>query len=351
MSLSISDLSPEERSTELYYHLDPCFVNLRKCFSVFGSTFANYYQENAKPGDAWPATLINDHLAVDIAMELCRQRDVRSLSMCLAAPRVGDVFCGLLRIRGDKRVYEKDSYVTFPVVLPFDSEFQVDIEFGTSHLVSDTGRLYLTQEFDFGVIGVIHAVSDKVLIHPAIMGFPTFDHSRNKGIDTNRLAFFSTLWHHTLAGDIEQFSAITTVEAPEPEEWMPFMEGHTEAQIKHRFCDILGELPTKDWGGELADHYSASVRLFSKLVTAAFLFKGPSQFREMKPRMLGKNADQIFRLTSTTADLLVVQHCHDIGVEVRETLRSFAVAAHRPRRYCLIDGRDTYRIFKAYGKL
>lgn len=64
---------------------------------------------------------------------------------------------------------------------------------------------------------------------------------------------------------------------------------------------------------------------------------------------LGKNNDQIVRLAHVPASLLVVQHCHDIGPEVRETLRAFAVQPSNPRRYCFIDGRDSLRLLRAYG--
>jgi hypothetical protein len=64
---------------------------------------------------------------------------------------------------------------------------------------------------------------------------------------------------------------------------------------------------------------------------------------------LGKNNDQIVRLASEPADVLIVQHCHDILPAVRQTLRAFAVQPGRPRRYCLIDGRDSLRLLMGYG--
>jgi hypothetical protein len=86
-------------------------------------------------------------------------------------------------------------------------------------------------------------------------------------------------------------------------------------------------------------------------VTAAFLFKGPAPFAPMGLNQLGKNNDQIVRLASETADVLFVQHSHEILRAVRQTLRVFAVQPSRPRRYCLVDGRDTLRLLQAYGLL
>lgn len=104
-------------------------------------------------------------------------------------------------------------------------------------------------------------------------------------------------------------------------------------------------------GGEQDDHFTASLSVNGERSTAAFVLKGPADFREMTPEMLGKRADQVYRLSTTPAQILIVQHCHQIGEAVRATLRAFSVTPHNPRRYCLIDGKDTYRILKAYGKI
>jgi hypothetical protein len=71
----------------------------------------------------------------------------------------------------------------------------------------------------------------------------------------------------------------------------------------------------------------------------------------MKATHLGKNGDQITRLASEPAQLLVLQHCHLVSRPVREQLRAFAVNPCAPRRYCIIDGPDTYRLLKAYDLL
>ena len=67
---------------------------------------------------------------------------------------------------------------------------------------------------------------------------------------------------------------------------------------------------------------------------------------------LGKNNDQIVRLSHEPAEVLIVQHAHEIRSAVRETLRAFATSLGTVRRrYCLIDGADSLRILQAYGKL
>lgn len=64
---------------------------------------------------------------------------------------------------------------------------------------------------------------------------------------------------------------------------------------------------------------------------------------------LGKNGDQIDRLANTAADLLVVQHCHEVLAPVVNMLRTYAVQPGYERRYMIIDGYDTLRILRHFG--
>jgi hypothetical protein len=134
-------------------------------------------------------------------------------------------------------------------------------------------------------------------------------------------------------------------------EWMNVMSKLPEAKVKEAFAKLLSEPTKKDWGGEPNDHYSGNVTVGGRRTTAAFLFKGPTTFREMTLEMCGKRADQIYRLTKSGADISVIQHSHMIGQAVRETLRHMVHDRGRSRKYCLIDGQATYRILKAYTLL
>jgi hypothetical protein len=115
-----------------------------------------------------------------------------------------------------------------------------------------------------------------------------------------------------------------------------------EARIKDAFASLLKEPAKPDWAGELNDHFSANVVVDGRRRTAAFLLKGPADFREMTLDMCGKRADQIFRLAASGADISVVQHVHLIGPVVRVTLRNMVVIpGQQLRKYCLIDGQAT----------
>lgn len=148
--------------------------------------------------------------------------------------------------------------------------------------------------------------------------------------------------------DIKEFSMFINAEIVNADEWIFYMSKVSEKTIKENFCKILKDVSKKDWGGELNDHFSI-LHCLNDSYNTSFLFKGPSgksKFREMKMKDLGKNADQIVRLFQTNADLMLIQHCHQIGEDVRQTMAAFAYK--REKKYCIIDGKDTYKLFKAY---
>jgi hypothetical protein len=65
--------------------------------------------------------------------------------------------------------------------------------------------------------------------------------------------------------------------------------------------------------------------------------------------MLGKNGDQLQRLACSPAEVLVVQHCHEIRPEVVALLRNLASDFRNVRRYLVLDGYDTYAILRSHG--
>lgn len=124
-----------------------------------------------------------------------------------------------------------------------------------------------------------------------------------------------------------------------------------EEAIKGAFAEIIGE-PTvpKDWGGERSDLFSTQVRIAGRRTSTAFAFKGPSKFRPMTMAELGKNGDQIDRLYTEPAELLVLQHCHEVTHPVRAAMRAYAERVGNPRLFCIIDGYDTLRVLQTYRK-
>jgi hypothetical protein len=121
-----------------------------------------------------------------------------------------------------------------------------------------------------------------------------------------------------------------------------------ESEIKNYFAEIFKQnVISKDWGGEECDLYQGSVYVEKESFSCAFMFKGPSKFHPMRPADCGANGDQIVRLFDTDAEIMVLQHCHEILPSVRKTILAFA--ASRKKKYCTINGFETLIILKHFG--
>lgn len=153
------------------------------------------------------------------------------------------------------------------------------------------------------------------------------------------------------ATQIDAFKSAARINTPTARE-LGRLEDISEVAIKEAFATILGEpFVPKDWGGERSDLTTSQLTIEGSRMVAAFAFKGPARFGPMTVAHLGKNGDQIFRLFSEPADIVVLQHCHEITQPVRAHMRAFATSIHNPRPFCLIDGAETVRILKANNVL
>lgn len=156
-------------------------------------------------------------------------------------------------------------------------------------------------------------------------------------------------WHYeffeNFIEDFDEFSKVRNLEKPKSYEPMRHI---SEKAFKKALALIVGGEVSTDWGGETSDYFTSHLHLGAKRVTAAFLLKGPARFAPMALNHLGKNNDQIVRLSQEPANVLIIQHCHEILPAVRSTLRAFAVQPYGSRRYCLIDGRDALWLLQAY---
>lgn len=149
----------------------------------------------------------------------------------------------------------------------------------------------------------------------------------------------------------DQFSKIRDAKFKRHKSHLDALRDIPETEVKQAFAKIINE-PTvpKDWGGEQSDLFTSQILVLGKQLSAAFAFKGPAKFHPMTMADLGKNGDQISRLYMEPADILILQHCHEITPPVRTMMRAFANQLGNLRQYCIIDGYDTYRILRAYEK-
>ena len=257
------------------------------------------------------------------------------------------MFCSVEDVAACPEIYDQER-VAAKVSTPGFDDYRVELRFTAKRVTSDTVKSRLHEGDEHAVIAQLRNQRDGVLVfEPLVIGAPWL-YSASAVLPESQAVWWSRAIGEVFVEDIAEFARAAEVEISE--EWL-VLEQVTEEAVKRCFAELLGEETRKDWGGEQSDLFSSRLHLNAERRTAAFLLKGPGNgFRPMKLNHLGKNNDQIVRLSKEPADLLVVQHAHDIESAVRDTLRAFAMQPGPiRRRYCLIDGKDTFRILKAYG--
>lgn len=221
---------------------------------------------------------------------------------------------------------------------------KLTFHFHHDHLTSNSSWAHLTGQKRMMLFGIIQEVKpDEIVALPYVLAYTTpsiFDAKTYIGSHWyNRLEVF--------VDEIENFGELKEYRPDYKKSDLKLLENISEADVKAAIADLIGE-PTvpKDWGGENSDLFSRNVRIDGERRATAFVFKGPAKFHPMTLADLGKNGDQINRLFTEPAELLVLQHCHEITPAVIGMMRAFSQQFGNLRTYCVINGYDTLRILE-----
>lgn len=325
--------------------VDPGFVNHRKVEAILqdaGTSLINKkIAEIPSVTPEWRKKVVIDHIYTRVMLEFCKGIGVKTLDQVLLEEG-GHLFCSVIRTKPCPELYEQHR-VSLSCEPYEGSSFQVKLELTTSRISSDTLHAKIAQGGEFAVIAqFIELEGDCLIFAPLIIGFPYMGDT-----DTGELAWIRYSDHYNLhAEDFDEFSKVKDFELPPSFDDMKQIK---ESVFKRALGKILSESTTKDWGGETSDFLTSHLHVKGERVAGAFLLKGPAKFSPMTVKHLGKNGDQIVRLSQEPANILIVQHCHDITSAVIQTLKVFATQPYNPRYYCLIDGRESLRLLEAYN--
>lgn len=256
-------------------------------------------------------------------------------------------FKGLSKLHPDSKNRKQNGTASgYAKLDDFEPALRLEFNFHPEHLTSTTAWGEMSgnkRKFFFGALQ--STAPGRLTAIPYIVG----------DVLTGSEAFASAghwLNHREIHIDsIDTFSKVTDYRPKFTQASLDALKGIPEEAIKGAFAEIIGE-PTvpKDWGGERSDLYSTQVRVDGRRTSTAFAFKGPSKFRPMTMAELGKNGDQIDRLYTEPAELLILQHCHEVTHPVRAAMRAYAERVGNPRLFCIIDGYDTLRLLHTYNK-
>jgi len=154
--------------------------------------------------------------------------------------------------------------------------------------------------------------------------------------------------------EIDSFSKVRKISIDKIRSLVPF--NYSEEQIQNWLEEIIGEPEhKKDWGGESNDLFTSRLLISGLRKNTAFLLKGPGKpIKKLRISDCGKNGDQIQRLFKSPAEIFVIQFIGPISEAVIEEAKSKTLLLRhegKNAQFCIIDGHDTARILKAYGKV
>lgn len=251
--------------------------------------------------------------------------------------------------RGD-RISPPKPYPFIYTTLPTpDAEARLELTVNPEHFMSSSASSYMTGQVRLFVLA--HAVRvESGVIYARPLAIASADY-RFDG-DAARNALRRIVFDHGQVrfDQIDAFHAAADVDPPTPDQHSA-LRHISEEQVKHAFAEIIGEpfIP-KDWGGERSDLFTGRLKFDGREIAAAFAFKGPAKWKTLYIADMGSRGDQALRLMTEPVELAVVQHCHQVDSLVRALMRSLAAQYLGRRMFCIIDGADTWRILKAYGK-
>lgn len=255
-----------------------------------------------------------------------------------------DFYCKGLRVVGGSKP-NPVIHAKYPGLARDGSDLKIELRVNVDHLMPGSpGDLLSGRVSDLFIVAVVHEQKDEAVICvPIFIGRVQVG---PKSFPQNTASTSCEL----VPEAIDSFARIRSQRRP-PKADLDLLQAIPEEDIKRAFADVIGEehVP-KDWGGERSDLFTAEVVLEGERTPTAFVFKGPAQFREMTLAQLGKNGDQLMRLATEPADLLVVQHCHRVAPQVRMLMRALCNQVGSTRRFTIIDGLDTLRFLRAYRK-
>jgi hypothetical protein len=149
--------------------------------------------------------------------------------------------------------------------------------------------------------------------------------------------------------DIDSFSRVTEVSGSDLD--VDKLRDISESEVKAYFREIIDEpFEQHDWGGELNDLFTSQIEVDGRRVDTAIMLKGPSVESPLQIADSGTRGDQFQRLFQSPADLYIIQFNGKIEDRTNRHIKGLSMSYDAPM-FSIIDGTDTARVLRAYGKI
>jgi hypothetical protein len=327
--------------------VDPGFVNHRKIEAILGQIGTEIINQkianipSQTPG--WQKKVLIDNIYSRIIVDFCGVNEIKTLQQILL-DECGQLFCSIVSVLPCETIYESNRAIIECKSIE-GIDYKVEFHITSNRVRSETLKSGLYRGGDFAVVAQFYARNDNTLVfHPLLIGHPYLADVKTGDLLWKKYTDF----YQVYLEDFKEFEIVKQYPLPCSTERMKSIK---ESVFKQCLGKILAESTPKDWGGESSDFFTSHLHVRERRLSAAFLLKGAAKYSPMTLKHLGKNADQIVRLSKEPANILVIQHCHDILPVVIEMLKVFATQPSNPRHYCVIDGRESLRMLEAFNLL
>jgi hypothetical protein len=325
--------------------VDPGFVHHRKIEAILGKIGTEIINQQIAniplQTPDWRKEVLIDHLYSRITLDFCRVNEIQTLQQALL-DECGQLFCSIVNVMPCQRIYDSSrAIIEYKSIEGID--YKVEFHISSDRVISETLKSGLHRGGEFAMVAQYYTRdANRLIFHPLLIGYPYLADSETGELLWEKYTNFYQL-------HLENFKEFEIVKEYPLLDSIEEMRHIKEGVFKKCLGKILAESTPKDWGGESSDFFTSHLHVRKRRLSAAFILKGPAKYSPMTLSHLGKNSDQIVRLSKEPADVLIVQHCHDILPVVIETLKVFATQPSNPRHYCVIDGRESLRMLKAFN--
>ncbi|MEH2036393.1 hypothetical protein [Nostoc sp.] len=330
---------------ETTLRVDPGFVHHRKIEAILGKIGIEIINQQIVSiplqTPDWRKEVLIDQVYSRITLDFCRVNEIKTLQQLLI-DECGQLFCSIVNILPCETIYNSNRAILECKSIE-DIDYKVEFHISSNKVRSETLKSGLHRGGEFAIVAQYHTREGNTLIfHPLLIGYPYLADS-----ETGELLWKEyTNFYQLHLEDFQEFEIVKKYPLPDSTEEMRHI---SERTFKKCLGKILAESTPKDWGGESSDFFTSHLHVREVRLSAAFILKGPAKYSPMTLSHLGKNSDQIVRLSKEPVDVLIVQHCYTILPVVIETLKVFATQPSNPRHYCVIDGRESLRMLKAFN--